>query len=270
MNKSIKGITGLGALLLVLASGNASAQSNDDWEYSLTIYAWLPDISGTTTFGPGGGSDFTIPIGDILDNLDFTAQGAFDVRKGDWGFVTDLIYMDLGNTKTNSRSGTIGGTPIPAEANATLNIDMKSLVLTGAAYHRFFEEGGNTADFLFGARYIDMEQSLRYNIMGEIGQLPLPGREGTVEANGDNIDFIIGLRGTAMVGESGKWFVPYYVDMGAGDSDFTWQAYLGVGYNFGWGQMGLTWRYLDYDASVGSPLANLDMSGPAISARWSW
>jgi hypothetical protein len=29
--------------------------------------------------------------------------------------------------------------------------------------------------------------------------------------------------------------VAYYTDIGAGQSDFTWQAFAGVGYRFAWG-----------------------------------
>jgi len=32
-------------------------------------------------------------------------------------------------------------------------------------------------------------------------------------------------------GESRKWFVPYYLDVGTGESDLTWQAMGGIGYS---------------------------------------
>ena len=37
-----------------------------------------------------------------------------------------------------------------------------------------------------------------------------------------------------MLGES-KWFMPYHGYIGAGSSNTTWQALLGVGYRFAWG-----------------------------------
>jgi hypothetical protein len=43
---------------------------------------------------------------------------------------------------------------------------------------------------------------------------------------------------------SSAWFVPYYLDVGAGDSYLTWQALAGIGYKFKWGETAAFWRYL--------------------------
>lgn len=270
MKNPVTRIVGLMALLVALAPQVSNAQSGDDWEYSFALYGWLPDISGSTTFGPGGGGDFVVPIGTILDNLEFTAQAAFNARKGKWGLVTDMIYMDLKNTRSNTRSGSIGGTPIPAEVRADLTIDLDSLILTGAGTYRFYEKDNNDADFLFGVRYLDMDQTLTYSLTGDIGPLPLPGPEGSLSASRSNLDFIVGLRGNTRLGENGRWFIPYYFDMGTGDSDFTWQAFAGIGYAFGWGELALTYRHLDYDLSSDSSISSAEFSGPSIGARWTW
>ena len=60
------------------------------------------------------------------------------------------------------------------------------------------------------------------------------------------LDAIVGLRGRRNIGGE-QWFVTYYADVGAGDSDLTWQANVGAGYAFGWGDVVLAYRYLDYD-----------------------
>jgi hypothetical protein len=62
--------------------------------------------------------------------------------------------------------------------------------------------------------------------------------------------------------------VPYYLDIGAGDSDFTWQAIAGVGYSFGWGDVLGVWRYLDYDTPNNDPIQNADFNGPAIGVTF--
>ena len=46
----------------------------------------------------------------------------------------------------------------------------------------------------------------------------------------DQWDGIVGAKGAFALGDKHKWVVPYYVDIGTGDSDVTWQAELGVGY----------------------------------------
>jgi hypothetical protein len=62
--------------------------------------------------------------------------------------------------------------------------------------------------------------------------------------------------------------MPYYVDVGTGDSDVTWQAMLGVGYAFGWGDVVGVWRYLDYDMSSGHTVSKLTTSGAAIGVKF--
>ena len=37
-------------------------------------------------------------------------------------------------------------------------------------------------------------------------------------------------------GPNREWFVPYYADIGTGQSDFTWQAIGGIGYAFSGGR----------------------------------
>ena len=58
-------------------------------------------------------------------------------------------------------------------------------------------------------------------------------------------DGIVGVRGQVRFA-GGHWFVPYYADVGAGTSNWTWQALLGLGYRFDWGAVTLAWRALGY------------------------
>ncbi len=67
-----------------------------------------------------------------------------------------------------------------------------------------------------------------------------------------------------------KWFVPYYLDVGAGDSKSTWQAVTGVGYSFGWGDVVGAWRHLDYRMKSGNAVESLSFSGPGIAAVFRW
>ncbi len=49
------------------------------------------------------------------------------------------------------------------------------------------------------------------------------------------------LRGPLYIfGAGHAWSVPYYLDVGTGDSDLTWQGLLGLAYSFGWGDLGVT------------------------------
>ena len=261
--------TALAGALAVLIPGTAAAQDSD-WEFGLGIYGWFPDIDGTTSFPVGEDQDFTIPIGDVIDKLDFTFQGNFDARKGRWGLFTDVIYLDLGDQKENLREGLIGGAEIPADVTVDVGVDIKSLLWTTSAYYRFVDNGGTSVDGMAGVRYTDLEQRLDWTVSGNINNNPLPGRTGSAEVGDDLWDFIVGVRGQWAFGAGERWFVPWYGDMGTGDSDFTWQVAGGIGYAFDWGQVAAVWRVLDYDLPTEAAIGNLEFSGPAVGLSFRW
>jgi hypothetical protein len=58
--------------------------------------------------------------------------------------------------------------------------------------------------------------------------------------------------------------------LGTGDSDLTWQAMLGFGYSFGWGDLCVAWRYMDYDLDSGGAITDLNFNGPALGATFRW
>ena len=60
--------------------------------------------------------------------------------------------------------------------------------------------------------------------------------------------------------------MPYYVDVGTGDSDLTWQAIGGIGYAFSWGEVLAAWRYIDYKFN-GNKIQDINFNGPADRRR---
>lgn len=76
------------------------------------------------------------------------------------------------------------------------------------------------------------------------------------------------MRGRARFGSDLRWFVPYYADIGTGNSDLTWQAIIGLGYSFGWGDVVAVWRYLDYDFESGKPMQSLTFNGVAVGVSF--
>jgi len=70
------------------------------------------------------------------------------------------------------------------------------------------------------------------------------------------------VRGAAEL--ENKWFVPYHVDVGAGNSRFTWQAFAGVGYHFEWGDAMIGYRHLAYDFKGDQPVSTMAFSGPIV------
>ncbi len=68
--------------------------------------------------------------------------------------------------------------------------------------------------------------------------------------------------------------MPYYLDVGTGESDLTWQIMGGIGYSYQWGDIVATWRYLDWNNKPDKALQGLNLNGPLCSpvrrrVRWS-
>jgi hypothetical protein len=241
---------------------------SDDWQFAATLYGWFPDIGGDTRFPAGGGSSIDVDIGTILDHLKMTAQGSFEVQKGHWGAFTDVVYLDVGESKSRTRGLTIGGQPLPGSIEAAADFDLKSTIWTLGGSYRSLASPAATLDWLAGARLASIDQDLSWEFTGDFGPIAPPPRTGSRGASVDEWDAIVGIKGRLGFGADHNWVMPFYFDVGAGDSDLTWQAMLGFGYAFGWGDLGVAWRYLEYDLS--GPITDLNFNGPGVGATFRW
>jgi hypothetical protein len=253
----------------VLLPATAGAQSSDDWQFGASIYGWFPTLKGTTTFpAPAGGSDITVDAADIVNDLKFVMMGSFEARKGRWGGFTDLIYMDLGNTKSQTRNFQLGRQQVPADVSGQLTLDMKSTIWTLAGEYRAVADSDLQLDAFLGARMIDVDQTLTYALSGNVGAIALPDRSGNRKVSLKNRDGIVGVKGRYSFGDERRWFVPFYGDIGTGGSSSTYQLMSGIGYAFEWGEIVGQWRYLHYD--FGSAIDTLSFNGPAVAFNFRW
>jgi hypothetical protein len=254
-----------------LAPAAAQAQAADDkWHFEATLYGWFPGIRGDTSFSvPGSGSPtIDLSSSDVIDALKMAFMGNFAARKGEWGVFTDFVYSDLGGDKSGTRDFTVGHRALPAGVSGNLDLDVKTYIWTIAGTYNLASKPEWSADLLFGARMLQMDQTLDWGFNGNIAGLPVGSRSGSTTVDSTEWDAIIGVRGRVNFGSDRKWFVPYYLDMGTGQSQFTWQAVLGLGYDFGWGTVGAAWRYLDYNFKSSSAVSSMSMSGPAVGVSF--
>jgi len=245
-------------------------QISDEWQFSATVYGWFPDIGGTVELPSGDGRPIGVDISTILDHLKMTAQGSFEIQKGHWGGFVDLVYLDVGESKSETRGLTIGGQPLPGSVEAAAEFDLKSVISTFAASYRGAAGPRATVDWLVGARLASFKQDFNWEFTGDFGPITPPPRLGSRSASVDKWDAIVGVKGRLAYGAEHNWVVPFYFDVGTGDSDLTWQAMLGFGYSFGWGDLGVAWRYLDYDLKSNGPIQDLNFNGPAIGVTFRW
>jgi hypothetical protein len=249
---------------------SAQAQgAADAWQWRATIYGWFPGIDGETRFPSGaGGPSINVNADEVVEDLKMAFMGSLEARHGQWGGLIDWVYADIGDEKSGTRNFSIHGQQLPAGLTANLSLDIKSNVLTLAGTYSLIERKEYSTGVVFGARMLDLDQTLDWAFTGT-GPLGV-AQSGRAEVSATNWDAIVGVRGRARFGEDLRWFVPYHFDIGAGNSDLTWQAVIGLGYSFGWGDVGVAWRYLDYEFKSGEPLQSMTFNGLAAGVSFSF
>ncbi|HRX62344.1 MAG TPA: hypothetical protein P5260_14190 [Candidatus Competibacter sp.] len=261
---------------MLVSGGLASAAGVDmydgQWHYSLTPYAWFPNIHQTlqysTPLGGGKTVDVEVKPDSYLSNLDFALMGTFEARKGDWALAMDLIYNDFSNQDSKIRNVQGPGGNLSLPIDTSLNVDIKALIWEGIGSYTVARSATGTLDVFGGVRYLGLKTSTDLSFSGPEGII---GRSGS-QSNRLNVwDGIIGVRGEVKIGDSGDWFLPYYLDIGAGShSNWTWQGWTGVGYRFDWGDVVLAYRNLYYSTDEDKVIEDLRMAGPALGATFRW
>jgi len=251
-----------------LAPATATAQTapasleSDKWQFTATLYGYLPDLKATLNSSRAS-ADVDIPFHDLLDHLKMGFMGAFDAHNGRWGMFTDVLYMDLGGGNTQVRNFSIDNTP--ATTSTDRSLDLKAWVWTAAGEYRVVSEPKWTVDLLAGARMLYLKAKIDYTITAPLGRT-----QGNTQASGTLWDGIVGVKGRYAFGDNREWFVPFYLDVGTGETKLTWQGSAGIGYSFRWGDVFATWRYLDWNGKSGKTVENLTLNGPMLGAEFHW
>lgn len=240
----------------VLISGTAQAEESSAtrvWDFTAAIYLWGADIGGRTA----SGSKVDVSFNDLFDNLNSAFMGTFEARKDKWLVITDLIYMDISADKTAEVTIPIG--PIEIDVTGDADVDLTGKVFQLAGGYNLHTDERSRLDLIAGARYLDLDMDTSITITG-----PLQGRPIKISESGDVWDGIVGVKGQYDLGQ--RWSIPYYVDVGTGQSEFTWQAMMGVGFNATkWLDVALVYRHLAWEVD-GDLIDNLNFSGPALGA----
>jgi hypothetical protein len=132
-------------------------------------------------------------------------------------------------------------------------MDITGWVWTLGGSYSVWRNDKSHLDLLAGARLLSLDTEVKLT-----GGGPLQ-RDRNLSESVDLWDGILGAKGRLALNDD--WFLPYYVDVGTGDTDLTWQAMTGVGYEFDWGEVSLTYRYLEYDQGSEGLLQDLGFGG---------
>jgi len=257
MNSIRRNAAVISAFSLMMASQPLLA--DDGWDHNLAVYLWGADIAGKTSTG----QDFDVDFSELLDNLEMAGMAAYQGQSGKWSVITDMIYLDVSADERVDLLPPVGGGNIQGGVDA--NLDMQSWVIQAGVGYQLADDGeGTVIDFVFGARYLDLSSDLTLNF-----DVSIPEQPPTVNSDlGDSvIDAVVGFKGRIRTGA--RWFMPWGANVGTGESDLTWQAHVGVGYQatdtF---NVIASYRYLRWEFDDDSRLADLDISGPMLGAVW--
>lgn len=218
------------------------------WTFRMAPYLWAQGIDGTMgVFGLEG--DVNMSFRDIVSDLDFAFMGAFEARNGRWGIMTDINYAETSD-----------------------NFDMRGLLFTSGEFkmqqflgnvtinRRVLEKDATVVDLYAGTRmnWVDLDVTTR-------------GEAGVAAATGDDfwMDGIVGVRFQTSLG--GPWFLRASGDIGAGESDFTWQVMGLIGCQVNEAcTVGLGYRGLGTDYSNDGFTYDVTTSGPVFGVEWRW
>jgi len=243
-----------GAALLVAASGSAvradEPASADGPTFFLTGYVWASALSGrTATLSPLPPADIDLSFADTLENLDLAFMGAGEVRSGRWGFLADMMYLQV--------------TPeakLPGSSSGELR--SRSFTFQSNILYRLHDDGRVRFDIGGGLRYWKLHNRLTV----ELGRPDLSVRHSESE---EWVDPVVMAR--AAVGLGGSWRATLAADIGGfglgsrltyqvlGTIDYAWtdRLMLRAGY-----------RLLSVDYETDDFLYDVKMYGPVVGVTY--
>ncbi len=251
----------------VASAGPGSDAWDGNWHGSFGIYGWLPGIEAQLGVPVDtGGTAVSKSNNNILDNLKGALMITGDFRSGEWGFFYDADWVKFENQKGRFRS--LGGATVGGSATLDTEWNFKGGMVTLAGLYNLSHGPSGYADVVFGGRYLWTKTNVKWDftLNGNGGNIGIAD-QGKVSNNSHLSNVIVGLRGRWQSTDSG-WYIPYYADIGTGDSDLTSILEGGVGYAFDWGDLALDWRWVHYDQGGNELLDKIDLSGPSLSLTW--
>jgi hypothetical protein len=257
------------ALVAPLGAAAADVDMYDgQWHYQATIYVWLPTMWSTFRL-PGSGNLVTIETKphDYLSDLKFGFMGAGEARKGEWSILTDIVYADIGSQNGQVRHITGPGGDISLPIDTSVSAGVRSTIWTLVGGYTVLRTPSLSLDVIAGARYGDLKATASWSATGPLGAITLNGGAST---RFSPWDAIIGVKGAVGLADENRLFMPYEADIGWGHNQRVWNGIIGLGYRFGWGDLLVAYRNLQYTPNGEPTFDRFRMGGIAFGATFRW
>lgn len=224
------------------------------WEVSIQPFnGWIQGMKGSVAVFGQPPADIDVTPIDILKNIDEFLDvlegiyfGSGQVRRGDFGFAWDVVYLDIFSANE------IGGDFVSGTLDVGSSISMATLLGT----YRVHESPTAYVDALAGARISDIDLNVGITL----------GPGGGSASDGDTwVDPMIGLKGRKYLSER------YYIDgwamiggFGAA-SDLVWDVNAVFGYEVKeWLSAYAGFRATGVDYQNGAFVWDTTMYGPVV------
>lgn len=247
----------LGSVAAPVCGQDLSA-SSESWAVTMAPYIWFAGLDSTNTVdGLSGSADLS--FSDVLGIAEMSLTARTEARKGPWGLILDVTYMDLG---TEVR-GSLG--PINYKLDGVVRNLLTDFAVSYRVHEQSFGHGMRqkiAIDPYAGLRYGYLKQEIELNV-----DIPLVGPQGTtLRGSEDWVEPFIGGRILWEVGE--KVTAGIRGDVGGfgigSASDLTWNAVAWISYQVtGSIDVGLGYRIMDIDYSRGSGASKFGLDAQA-------
>jgi len=259
--KTVRRAAGFSALVVIAVLFGAPGAHAGEWKWEIAPYAWISDVGVDVSLNETDIGGTTIDFKDILDKADLGALVHFEGRKGRGGLFVDVVYLSLSDDQTTS-----GASPIPD--GTIVDVELDQLIGEVGGFYRFTgDERG--LDLLFGARVMDVSLDANFDFP-DTSLLADRSRS----SDKTLLDGFVGLRFGQDI--SDRWLWSIRGDVGAGDTDLTWQGVLIFGVQFGKNRdktLYFGYRHLAYEAeegNMGITEREIEFSGPEVGFGFSF
>jgi hypothetical protein len=244
--------TAVVAALLGAPLGAAAQQTSlPDWKLGAIVYGWFPSAVSRTS-APDLDAGAPLPS---------------------WRLTTGVA--GLGFAGPGSATGGLSlraprsALALDRDAPAAGGVQPRNWTWSLLGSYALVTRPESQMELVGGARYLRLQTAPDGRFVGSTAAWP-DAALGESTRESEAWDAVVGTRGRYRFGAGSRWFLPYYLDVGAGQSDLTWQAMGGIGYAFSWGEVFASYRHLDYRFGSDSRLKDLTFSGPAVGFGFRW
>ena len=219
------------------------------WHWRVTPYLWGSDIKTDITFPGGQEIGGTARFDDILDKLELGGMVHVEGQRGTWGMFFDATYLSLSDDAIRG----------PITVDSELDTGLYELALT-------YTPGGSRGPFtaFAGARIVDLSLELTFTA----AVFPEPIRR---TSDKSFTDFMVGGRYVHSFND--HWILSFRGDIGAGDTESSWNALAAIGWRFGSdldNAVMLGWRHMDAEVEEEGRQTDVTFDGPVVGVLFSF